>query len=69
MTRRPEDKSTPDHERIRLAREHRLKMLKKDLAGPYYSTTAVDVTELQEKSVREILRDFKLAASKPTTVH
>jgi len=44
-------------------------MLKKDLAGPYYSTTAVDVTELQEKSVREILRDFKLAASKPTTVH
>jgi hypothetical protein len=60
----------PDHERIRLARERRLKMLKKDLiAGAYDSTTSVDMTELRKKGVRAILRDFKLANSKPPTVH
>jgi hypothetical protein len=60
----------PDHERIRLARERRLRMLKKDfIAGAYYSTTSVDMTELQKKSVRTILRDFKLANSKPPTIH
>jgi hypothetical protein len=60
----------PDHERIRLARERRLKMLKKDLlAGAYYSTTSVDMTELQKKSWSAILREFKAANSKPPTAH